>query len=189
MQPEEHILNQTKSERIREISTQACKIISPLAHPESIRKATQLLCLTWAHESSGGMYSRQLGFSYLSTRGAAGEFQMEKMALERCVAKIKNDELLSLRIGIFVFDDPFICKDWIYYLGNPSSCLFSLLVASDKWAACAARIYYQFNKDEIPTSLMDQCSYAKKVWNTPAGKATPEMYRNAFLKLYGKEFV
>lgn len=47
-------------------------------------------------------------------------------------------------------------------------------------ASIAARVFFLRIPESIPPSLTAKAEYAKKYWNTEKGKATPQLYRNAY---------
>jgi len=175
----------TKSERIREIARGAVVNLYTTAPPSEryADRVTQFLCMVWAHESNGGRYARQMGFAPDSNRGAAGEFQMEAAAVARCIAWLKMNSAICLRAGQYAFDDPFQIPNWIYYLDTAEA--YKLMVLSDKWAATLARVYLLQFTAPIPAGIEAQSIEAKRIWNTAAGKATPEQYRRAFVDCFG----
>ena len=55
---------------------------------------------------------------------------------------------------------------------------------SDRFSTICARMQLWRVSESIPDDLMEKCRYAKKYWNTPLGKATPEKYRDDFVACY-----
>lgn len=175
----------TKAERIRELSRLAVVNLYSTTPPNEryADRVTQFLCMIWAHESDGGRYARQMGFAPESTRGAAGEFQMESAAVSRSIAWLKMNSGICYRAGVFAFDDPFQISNWIYYLTVAEA--YKLMVVSDRWAAMLARVYLLQFPTAIPAGIDAQSIEAKRIWNTAAGKAAPEQYKRAFLDCFG----
>lgn len=156
------------------------------ANPPNDRYAnaiTRLLLATWAHESNLGQYVRQIGFDKRSLRGAAGEFQMEFDTLKTCIGWLqrpKNHDL-SVRVAQFSFMDPWPPENWTLYCDDGMECWFYELARNDRFAVSMARVKYLMVPEPIPETLDGAAAYAKKYWNTEAGAATADDYKNAYL--------
>ena len=147
-------------------------------------RVCKLLEMTWAHESNGGMYARQMRYNPSSEGGAAGEFQMEMGAVRACIIELRKWPLDSRqRIGRWIFDDPNQVDHWLDFIDEVTG--FKLLVLSDKWAAVLARVYYLMRPGEIPIDNLEKAKYAKEHWNTYLGKATWQDYFDAHAKHFG----
>lgn len=140
------------------------------------------MCAIWAHESKGGTYVRQLGFSKDSPRGAFGEFQMEQGAVQSVQRYLGTRPDLELRAGVWVFQDPWTVPDWHVWLDSLAFCRLSSLW--DRFACLMARLYLMQFQEPVPHGVGEIAKYAKKYWNTDAGKATGEDYEEAFKRYF-----
>lgn len=120
--------------------------------------AVRLLLMIAAHESGGFTYCRQGG-----NGPAIGLFQMEEPTFKHVI------EYLN-RTGKF----PAVSRQLP----------FERMLTDATHAAAIARVYlYTFPEALPPPQDLDGlAAYAKKYWNTTAGKATAEDYKAAFLK-------
>ena len=50
----------------------------------------------------------------------------------------------------------------------------------DQISAVLCRIHYMRDKDPVPESLKDMADYAKRVYNTRKGRATAQLYLDAY---------
>lgn len=113
-----------------------------------------------AHESCFGKYRKQI-------KGPArGIFQMESPAWSDCEEYARKN------------------KPALYHYMNGRFGLYrshDMLAENDAYAIVIARIYFWKRPEKLPSKLDDMAQYAKDVWNTELGKATPEMYLNAYM--------
>lgn len=124
----------------------------------STESAVRLLLMIAAHESGGFTYCRQGG-----NGPAIGLFQMEAPTYKHVL------EYLN-RTGKF----PAVSRQLP----------FERMLTDATHAAAIARVYlYTFPEPlPAPEDLDGLAAYAKKYWNTTAGKATEADYKNAFIK-------
>lgn len=179
-----------KAQRIRQICEEAtalCWANTPPT-PQYAARVVQLMCATWAHESDGGKYARQMRYNPNSIGGAAGEFQMEISAVRDCLRYINAwPNETRYKIANWLFDDPTPVTNWNAFIDELTA--YKMLVLSDKWAALLARIYYLQRPGAVPAGLVPQSEYAKRYWNTTAGKATPQDYADKFRDYFGEPWV
>lgn len=127
----------------------------------SSKSAIILLIMIAAHESGGLMYVRQI-------RGPArGLFQMEPISLNAVLEYLrrKPDKFDSMQ----------------HYLNYSADHLIYDTVA----AIVFARIYLMMDPEPLPDEddLLELAKYAKRRWNTEAGKATVDDYLMALNEL------
>lgn len=121
--------------------------------------AETLLMMTAAHESAGWLYCRQNGGP------ACGHYQMEPATLADLFNWLKlRPKWRDLMAREFQATQP-----------QPDRLVFDSVYAT----ACARMQYYR-RPEPLPTDLDGLAAYAKRFWNTEAGKATPEKYRADF---------
>lgn len=131
-------------------------------------QATRLLAMIAAHESNGGVYVKQI-------QGIAlGIYQMEPATyhdlldyLRRKVNESPDFEALYTRLSEGGFNEDRLMYDL-------------------RFATIMARIYLWRISQPLPDKddIDAMAEYAKKYWNTPAGKATPKMYADAYIRLF-----
>lgn len=145
----------------------------------------KLLAMIWAHESNAGKHNRQIGFSWKSDRGAFGRLQMERVACERVLRELQTNQALAERAAVWLFQakdpDP-DCWDVI----NGDTALY-LIGNWDRMAVLFGRVYLQFFNEAVPLTDDELAKYAKKYWNTTAGKATPQDYLKAYRDALAKQ--
>ena len=147
--------------------------------------AVDLLMMTAAHESKGGTFLRQVGME--GEEGAFGVYQMEIAT---------HDDIYENYL------------DYHYYLRNlvldsaSSDSTHSVeLINNLAYATAMARVHYYRVPEALPVLppldrcidvqhqdslyLWDLAKYAKKYYNTEAGKATPEKYYQDYLAWRG----
>jgi len=168
------------------------------------RSVAALLQMTWLHESGGGRYRRQGGFSTDSTRGAFSIFQIEKCslqdsllwlgkhpdALERTEQWIKRDTKSWYPHLWRMVEDLEIPTDRLKFPCLLLPDFLDMLLAlqdpvGDRTAAAFARIHYLRVPKRVPSfngldSVKEMAEYAKKYYNTKAGKAHWTDYALAF---------
>ena len=132
--------------------------------------AVELLMMTQAHESNGGYFLKQEGGP------ALGIYQMEPAThfdiWENYLNYMDNDlpDIVSHMAG---------CS-----FGERENHLFDLV-----YATAMARVHYYRDPEPLPdgdifhgNTLWSLAKYAKRVWNTDAGKATVRDYHDKYLK-------
>ena len=141
------------------------------------QRVAQLLLMTAAHESDGFRARRQYGFSNESHRGAFSLFQMEVDSIRRSLDDLANKPTLrqSVEMWLIVSDDIAIPAgiggdELDYVLGRIQR------PEGDRWAMVLARLHYLRVPAPVPSSAREMAEYAKRYWNTAAGKATPLDY-------------
>ena len=132
--------------------------------------AVELLMMTQAHESNGGYFLKQ------EKGPALGIYQMEPATF---------DDLW----------DNFIKYDHNLYVlmagleGNMALTPGEQLVHDIGYATAMARVHYFRDSEPLPTgdlsderTIWELAMYAKRVWNTEAGKATVQDYYDKYMK-------
>jgi hypothetical protein len=129
--------------------------------------AVTLLLMTAAHESDLGTYLKQV-------RGPAlGAWQMEPATLHDHLswARVKRPTILEAVEGL-----------------RPSALTPEQATMTCLPYACVmARVHYFRRPELVPETLQGMAQWAKKVFNTSAGKATPEKYLDAYHRFYGEK--
>lgn len=121
--------------------------------------ATKLLVMIAAHESQKGEYIIQL------TGQAKGIFQMED-ATHDYILKWLMDNKPELYAAVVNMAD-----------NEPSA---MKMVTDMDYATAMARAFFLRFPEALPTNEQDMAAYAKKRWNTSAGKATSNDYLLAY---------
>lgn len=141
-------------------------------------EAVELLMMTAAHESKLGTYIKQVNGP------ALGIYQMEPATHDDIYRNffIYKPKLMSSITGLR--SQAYITED-------------ELLVTNLMYATAMARVHYYRDSKPIPKKkdfiapvsgfneslwLLALAGYAKRVYNTEAGKATPEKYYNDYRK-------
>lgn len=121
--------------------------------------AVQLLVMIAAHESGGFRYVKQLG-----NGPARGLLQMEPIGLQEVV---RYSQLRSTRFPL---------------LPDLAAVHVNQLVFDTYLAIAVSRVFFMAKPEPLPAvdDIEGLARYAKKYWNTEAGKATAEDYANAF---------
>lgn len=116
--------------------------------------AVRLLLMIAAHESGGFTYCKQKGGP------ALGLFQMEPPTFAHVMDYLKRSERFPAVRPLPV----------------------ERLVIDAEYAAAVARVYLYSFPEPLPDAddLAGLAAYAKKYWNTNAGRATPEKYLRDF---------
>lgn len=129
------------------------KALSRFDLPNS-EAAVRLLLMICAHESGGFTYCKQRGGP------ALGLFQMEPATFAHVIDYLKRSGRFPAVRHLPV----------------------ERLVIDPEYAAAIARVYLWSFPEPLPDAddLEGLATYAKKYWNTPAGKATAEKYLNDF---------
>lgn len=122
--------------------------------------AEELLMMISAHESQGFMKRRQDGGG-----PAKGLCQMEPVAFNDLLLRYfpLRPEIRAAVLGVL----------------PPGTLMsFGLLEADDRFAFAMARVHFLKVPEPIPPcgDMETIAAYAKKFWNSMAGKATPEKY-------------
>ena len=128
--------------------------------------AVELLMMTQAHESNGGYFLKQ------EQGPALGPYQMEP-----ATHRDTHDNFLYYRnnLGMLVHGERVrTCYD---------------MVTDLRYATAMARVHYFRDSEPLPTgdlsderTIWELAMYAKRVWNTEAGKATVQDYYDKYLK-------
>lgn len=146
-------MNTQDKNEVRELIREAIKELD-LYSPEAV----EILMGTWALESEGGKYVKQLNGG-----PARGIFQCERATfndtIKRC--RITHQQILGQTANF---------SDAIY----PAD--FARLETNHKLAAQVARLKYFLCPGLIPKDLQGQAQYYKKYYNTYLGAATVEGY-------------
>jgi hypothetical protein len=154
------------SKQLREL------VIQPALHSIGLwsQQAENLLVMVAAHESNGGDYVAQINGP------AVGIYQMEPAAYNALWSRVLRgniDKYVILGSKIL-----FAC----HFLAKPDA---TEMIWNMKYASMMARAFFLPNREPIPTDIEELSRYAKKYWNTEAGKATPEKYLGAYYRMEG----
>jgi len=177
------------------------------ARPPALHYAVRvadLLFMTAAHES-GLIHRRQTVFAGKNTnRGGWSLYQVEWPSIEESLRVMNRKPEISTHVlrWLAAFhsrdlrgaveaalrampdlpedtpaDDLHEVSPWVRLLGlmleetgDPLGCLF-------------ARLHYLRAPGPVPATVIDMAAYAKRYYNTAAGKATAAKYQNAFTRL------
>jgi hypothetical protein len=123
--------------------------------------AIRLLLGTAAHESFCGRWLHQV------SGPAVGIYQMEPRTHDDVARRLSRDTELGMRV---------------YRLSNDA---YAAAMAWDlRYATAMARAYYWYDPAPLPDAddIGGLAAYAKRRWNTSAGKATVEDYRAGLLR-------
>lgn len=147
---------QDKNE-VRALILESCEELSYGNYVMNQPEAVELLLGTWAQESAGGKYTKQLGGG-----PALSAWQIERPTfadtINRC--KLVHRKILADTAGV----------------GFISDVDFPKIERNHKLACQVARLKYFLCPEAIPKDLIGQAEYYKKYYNTVFGKATPEQY-------------
>lgn len=147
---------QDKNE-VRALILEACEELSYGNYVMNQPEAVELLMGTWATESAGGKYTKQLGGG-----PALSAWQIERPTfadtINRC--KLVHRKILADTAGV----------------GFISDVDFPKIERNHKLACQVARLKYYLSPKPIPTDLMGQAEMWKEVYNTKFGKGTVEEY-------------
>lgn len=119
---------------------------------------TDFLLMIIAHESAKGRYIKQI-------KGPAlGLSQMEPATHDDVAAYLSRN------------------KKWVNYVNSEFGGFDSSKLYDLRYMVFMSRAFFFRFPELLPDQrIEDMAAYAKKRWNTKAGKATPEDYLNAFL--------
>lgn len=131
--------------------------------------AVELLMMTAAHESDLGEYVAQIGGP------ALGIYQMEPATENDIYRNFLNFRKVTLNTVSDLMNDVAMGEDLVHNLA---------------YATAMARVQYFRDPQALPSgSLSDESTirelshYAKRVYNTEAGKASPEDYFNDYMRM------
>lgn len=115
------------------------------------RNAVELICMICAHESLGGVLRVQMGGG-----PARGVLQIEESTHDSIWDNSDTIGQTSSALGI--------TRDW------------SRVEDGDRYSIFLARHLIAMDPHPIPNDVLGMRAYAKRVWNTKAGKATAARY-------------
>lgn len=147
--------------QFRDFVTATLQGFTPIPFSE---KAVTLLLMTAAHESELGRFLKQ------HPGPARGAWQMEPATLDDHLAWMQSKRPEMYR-RLEELRPPALAPKDAIMLCLPYACIM-------------ARVHYWRRPDAIPETLQGMAQLAKKVFNTSAGKATPEKYLDAYLRFY-----
>lgn len=128
--------------------------------------AVDLLLMIACHESLCGKWTKQVNGP------ALGVYQMEPFTHDDVYRTfISKSQKLDFAVSKFVPSSQ--------TLRNKKSHA-ELLQTDVRYATVMARVFFMRFKEPIPDSDYKRAIYAKKYWNTEAGKATEDMYFNDY---------
>ena len=154
------------SKQLRELVRETLEYLHPVI-PYS-KTAEELLLMTIAHESQNGEYLRQVNGV------ALGICQMEPRTHDDIW-----DNFLEYR------------RELSQMLYEINTCEIDELVWNLKYAIAMCRVHYYRVPEALPSAqgevenLILLSKYAKKYYNTEAGKATAEKYYKDYRRYYG----
>lgn len=149
--------------------------------PAYAERVARQLFLTGAHESGFAVRRQRQRdgtlFPHESTAGAFSVFQMEAPGIRAGIAQLKSRPGLKHHVDQWLLDNDSLT---IPVEGSEEAYRFVLRELQrpegDFWALVLARLYYLRVPAAIPAGTETQAAYAKRYWNTEAGKATPMDY-------------
>jgi hypothetical protein len=140
---------------------------------------SNLLFMTIAHESDGFRARRQYGFSWGSDRGAWSLAQVEQGSVLDSMKFMAARTNLAQRAVQWASCDDRATADWL--LDLPVETVLRLLPMSERLTVLFCRLHYLRVPAFVPHDLSAQAEYAKRYYNTMAGKARPSDYHRAFV--------
>ncbi len=143
-------------------------------------EAVALVCMTAAHESNCGEYLRQIGME--GDRGAFGIYQHELSTLNDM-----NENYLSRKQEICAALDEFILPNIDGKLQLKGNHLLSTALCRIHYYRVPQPLPKRENFDSDVECLVALSEYAKKFFNTSAGKATADDYLTDYINMYGEE--
>ena len=148
------------SKQLRELVRETLEYLDPVI-PYS-KQAEDLVLMTIAHESNNGEYIRQVNGP------ALGICQMEPRTHDDIWENFLaySEELSQTLYGIY-------------------TCEKEELVWNLKYAIAMCRVHYYRVPEALPDDIIGLSKYAKKYYNTEAGKATAEKYLSDYTRYYG----
>lgn len=152
--------------------------------PAYASRVTHLLFGTAVHESAGFNHSRQIGYSLTSPDGAWSYFQLEWPSITDSLRLLDRMPALALHVAHFLeVIDPHWFAPLIPTPLNFPDCrtdnklsFLNLIRSWPRLAVTLARIHYLRDPDPIPLTIDAQAVYWKRLYNTHAGKGTPDQY-------------
>ena len=157
--------------------------------PEYQSRIVRLLWLTCAHESDRFRARRQYGFPPANRNiyGAFGIGQTEIVSIRDSIQYV-NRRGNPLMGNVIDYLETYYSAVYLPN-GTTNSELLPILELietpeGDPYAIMLARLHYLKFRPAIPESIQHMGEYAKRFYNTEAGKATPENYISAFNATY-----
>lgn len=151
-------MNITDKHEVRELVTAALTELNYKNLILNSPAAIELMMGTWAVESNGGHYLKQIGGGQ-----ARSAWQIEKPTfcdvIKRC--KFQHNEILGMTAK---------------FSSTISDSDFLLIETNHKLACQVARLKYFLCPGSIPETLEGQSAYWKHWYNTPLGAGTAEKY-------------
>lgn len=163
--------------RIWDISEECAQTVYDTRSPNDayVRRTTQLLFGTAAQES-GLVWERQRSMRFWSDRGAVSKWQLERGSIEDSIRWLRKRPESLQRATEFLFCDPHATTEWIDLVPLEFILWALRLDDNDRIGCLFARLHYFRDPRPIPETIEGQAVYYKNVFNTSAGKATPEQY-------------
>lgn len=141
---------------------------------------TDLLFGTIAHESGMFQHTRQMGFSWVSDKGAWGLCQTELGSVTDSMALLARNPALAKRVAVFASGgDKDASLDAIMAM-HPRTVL-RLLPLSDPLAVAFCRLHYFRDPHPIPSDRASQDAMYKRVYNSILGSAKPGDFTRALV--------
>jgi hypothetical protein len=142
---------------VKQLISEACAQLNYGKTVFDAPEAIELLLGTWAIESNGGKYLRQLG-----NGPALSAWQIEPLTFRDTIIRCWPNQryILNLNAGV----------------EHISITDFPKIEFNHKLACQVARLKYFLCPGAIPLNMTGQAQYYKKYYNTPLGKATVEKY-------------
>jgi hypothetical protein len=141
-------------------------------------RVTSLMFMTMAHESAQFTATRQFGIPWEIDLGAWGLCQVERGSVIDSLKLLERTPLLADNAAKWVAMsnraeiEPLLAM-------TPGQVL-RMLPMSERLSVLFCRLHYLRVLAPVPTGIEACAEYAKRYYNTYAGKATPEDYSNAY---------
>lgn len=139
----------------------------------NVVNAGRLLFGTAAHESAGFWYSRQIGFSNDTIRGAWSLWQVEAGSVRDSIAYMRRRPDLAQRAAMWAYGSDTTPYPWD---GKLLLDMMRMLQHGHKTACIFARLHYRRVPRALPKDVLDDAGYWKRWYNTALGKGTVEQY-------------
>lgn len=138
----------------------------------------RLLFMTLAHESDSFRARRQYKFKPTTSGGAFGLAQTERTSMWLSIKRMKRDDAVGRACRAFLTDHA------ITFPHKFKAAAMQVQVpAGDPLSVLLCRLHYLRVPAPVPGTITEMAAYAKKYYNTAAGKAKPTDYENAYYRL------
>jgi hypothetical protein len=154
--------------QLRSVIQRTLKKFEELGGATYSEEAVELLMMVAAHESRLGTWIKQVGGG-----PSLGVYQHEPETIRDLYrVVISKNQKLDFAVAKFVPSSKSLtARD------------YSELVETDlRYATVLARVHFMRFREPIPTDQAKMAQYAKKYWNTEAGKAKAWEYLHAYVR-------